>query len=120
MGFWFPPAADHHRPRGRGHGLRRRLYLPDETPAHAQPGGLSDELQPYVDRAELARFDRMGELLRAQRPIPGADLANRVAAGAEADVPGRLRLQVGLALLGGLLLLGLALLGASGSGPLGG
>jgi hypothetical protein len=89
-------------------------------PTAAQTGGLSDELQPYVDRAEMDRFDRIGELLRAQRPGPAPDLLARVAAGPAGEAPPRLRLQVALALLAGLLLLGLAALGASGSGPLGG
>lgn len=62
----------------------------------------------------------MGEMLSSQRPVPGTDFASRLAAGPEADVPGQFRLQVTLALLIGLFLLGLALLGASGSGPLGG
>jgi hypothetical protein len=85
-----------------------------------QAGGLSDELEPYVDRAEVERFDRMGELLRTQHPVPGARLPERLAAGPEADVPWMLHLQVALAVLLGLLLLGIAALGASGSGPLGG
>lgn len=85
-----------------------------------QAGGLSDELEPYVDRTEVERFDRMGELLRAQHPVPGARLAERLHAGPEADVPPRFALQAVLAVLFGLLLLGVAALGASGSGPLGG
>ena len=89
-------------------------------PTAAQAGGLSDELEPYVDRAEVERFDRMGELLRAQHPVPGARLPERLTAGPEADVPPALLPQVVLAVLFGLLLLGVAALGASGSGPLGG
>jgi hypothetical protein len=89
-------------------------------PTTGQAGGLSDELQPYVDRAEVDRFDRMGELLRAQRPTPAPGLLARVAAGPKGEAPPQLRLQVALALLAGLLLFGLAALGASGSGPLGG
>ena len=85
-----------------------------------QAGGLSDELEPYVDRTEVERFDRMGELLRAQHPVPGARLPERLTAGPEADVPPMLSLQVVLAVLFGLLLLGVAALGASGSGPVGG
>ena len=89
-------------------------------PTAAQAGGLSDELQPYVDRAEVDRFDRVGELLGAQRPTPAPGLLGRVAAGPEGDVPPRFRLRVALSLLAGLVLLGFAALGASGSGPLGG
>jgi hypothetical protein len=85
-----------------------------------QAGGLSDELEPYVDRAEVERFDRMGELLRGQRPTPRPGLLERMAAGPQGEAPSDLRVQVALALLVGLALLGLALLGASGSGPLGG
>jgi cytochrome P450 len=89
------------------------------VPDTGQAGGLSDELQPYVDVAEADAFDRMGELLRAQRPTPRDDLLTRVASGPDAQTPAQLRLQIAAALLAGLLLLGLALLGASGSGPLG-
>jgi hypothetical protein len=84
-----------------------------------QPGGLSDELDPYVDRAEVARFDRIGELLRAQEPTPASDFAARLAADGSGDTPAGLWPQVGLSLAIGLVLLVLALLGASGSGPLG-
>ena len=84
-----------------------------------QGGGLSDELEPYVDRAETEAFDRIGELLRAQRPTPTPALFTRVAAGPQGDVPPQLGLRVAVALFAGLALLGLALLGASGSGPLG-
>ena len=85
-----------------------------------QAGGFSDELDPYVDRAEVDVFNRVGELLRNQRPAPRPNVLERVAAGPEAEAPSNLRAQVALALVGGLALLGLALLGASGSGPLGG
>jgi hypothetical protein len=61
----------------------------------------------------------MGKLLRSQRPQASAAFAERLAAGPEADVPVQFRLRVAIALLAGLFLLGLALLGASGSGPLG-
>jgi hypothetical protein len=93
---------------------RRQLTNP------RQPGGLSDELQPYVDRAEEDRFDRVGQLLREQRPVPSLDFAARLAAGPEAEAPPDLGKQIAVSLLLGLALLGLALLGASGSGPLGG
>jgi hypothetical protein len=89
------------------------------VPEAGQSGGLSDELQPYVDVAEAKAFDRIGDVLRSQRPAPRGDVLTRVAAGPEAYVPPQLRLQIAAALIGGLLLLGLALLGASGSGPLG-
>jgi hypothetical protein len=88
--------------------------------AKGQAGGLSDELEPYVDRAEAKAFDRIGELLRAQRPTPAPELLTQVTAGPEGDVPPQLGLRVGLSLVAGLALLGLAALGASGSGPLGG
>jgi hypothetical protein len=89
-------------------------------PRTGQPGGLSDELDPYVDRAEAERFDRVGQLLRAQRPTPTRDLVTRLAAGPTAESPEGLWIQVVAALAIGLVLLALALLGASGSGPLGG
>jgi len=89
------------------------------VPDTSQTGGLSDELQPYVDVAETEAFDRMGDLLRSQRPAPRTGLLTGVAAGPESHAPSQLRLQIAAALLGGLALLGLALLGASGSGPLG-
>jgi hypothetical protein len=83
-----------------------------------QAGGLSDELEPYVDRAEADRFNRIGELLRAQRPDPRPGLLERVAAGPEGEAPPNLWMRVAVSLAAGLALLGLALLGASGSGPL--
>jgi hypothetical protein len=90
------------------------------VPAARQTGGFADELDPYVDRAEVGRFNRAGDLLRRQRPTPAPGLLERVAAGPQAEAPPNLRLQVAVALVGGLAILGLALLGASGSGPLGG
>jgi hypothetical protein len=68
----------------------------------------------------VERFDRVGGLLKNQRPAPSQDLLTRIAAGPSAEAPDSLWISVGLALAVGLLLLGLALLGASGSGPLGG
>jgi hypothetical protein len=85
-----------------------------------QAGGLSDELDPYVDRAEIDRFNRMGDVLRSERPTPRPGLLDRVAAGPEGEVPANLWGRVALSLFAGLALLGLALLGASGSGPFGG
>jgi hypothetical protein len=73
-----------------------------------------------VDRAEEETFNRMGELLRAQRPAPRPGLLANVATAPEAHAPTQLALRVAVALVVGLALLGLALLGASGSGPLGG
>jgi len=81
---------------------------------------LADELDPYVDRAEIDRFNRMGDVLRSERPTPRTGLLDSVLAGPEAEVPADLRGRVALSLVAGLVLLGLALLGASGSGPLGG
>lgn len=86
----------------------------------SQPGGLSDELDPYVDRAEVARFDRVGELLRGQRPTPSNGFMTRLEAGPDAEAPDWLWMHVAAALAAGLLLLTLGLIGASGSGPLGG
>jgi hypothetical protein len=88
--------------------------------AGRQAGGFSDELDPYVDRGEVDAFNRVGELLRQQRPTPPPGLLDRVVAGPQAEAPPNLRVQVALALVVGVALLGLALLGASGSGPLGG
>ena len=84
-----------------------------------QAGGLADELQPYVDKAEIDRFNRVGDLLRRQRPSPAPGLLEKVAAGPDAEAPAGLRIQVALAVLVGLLLLGIAALGSTGSGPLG-
>ena len=87
---------------------------------NGQPGGLSDELDPYVDRAEVARFDRIGDKLRRQRPMPRAGFLTRLEAGPDAAAPDWLWTQVAAALAAGLLLLVISLIGASGSGPLGG
>ena len=84
-----------------------------------QAGGLADELDPYVDRAETDRFNRTGDLLRSQRPTPRPGLLERVSAGPEAEIPSGLRVRVALALAAGLALLGLGYLGAGGSGPFG-
>ena len=89
-------------------------------PRAAQAGGLADELDPYVDRAEERSFNRMGDLLRAQRPAPRPGLLAKVTADSESQGPAQLALRVAFALVAGVALLGLALLGASGSGPLGG
>jgi hypothetical protein len=87
-------------------------------PAGRQPGGLSDELEPYVDRAEARRFDRVGELLRAARPMPSPGFLTRVTV--DTNESPQLWTRVAASLAVGLVLLALALLGASGSGPLGG
>ena len=85
-----------------------------------RPGGSPTSCSPTSTGPRSNAFDRVGELLRAQRPAPAPGLLTRVAAGPEGEAPSQLRLQVAVALLLGLLLLGLAALGASGSGPLGG
>jgi hypothetical protein len=90
------------------------------VPQKGQAGGLSDELRPYVDEAEVDTFDRFGELLRSQCPTPPPGLLERMSSEVAGHPPPQLRVQVVTALLAGLALLGLALLGASGSGPLGG
>jgi hypothetical protein len=84
-----------------------------------QPGGFSDELDPYVDRAEAKRFDRVGELLRSQRPAARHDFLAGVAGEQAERGPEGLWVQVAASLAIGLVLLLLGLLGASGSGPLG-
>jgi hypothetical protein len=89
-------------------------------PGARQPGGLSDELDPYVDRAEAPRFDRVGELLRSQQPTPREDFLSAVASNQGASGAPGLWTQVAASFAIGLVLLALALLGASGSGPLGG
>jgi hypothetical protein len=89
-------------------------------PQGRQPGGLSDELDPYVDRAETDRFDRVGQLLRSQRPAPRAGFLTGVAGEEGTRTWQGLWAQVAASLAIGLFLLLLALLGASGSGPLGG
>jgi hypothetical protein len=85
-----------------------------------QPGGFSDELDPYVDRAEADRFDRVGELLRSQGPSPRVGFLTAVAGEEAARTPHGLWALVAVSTAIGLFLLLLALLGASGSGPLGG
>ena len=89
-------------------------------PTARQAGGLADELDPYVDRAEENAFNRMGELFRTQRPAPRPGLLAKATGGPESRAPTGLAVRVAAALAAGLALLVLALLGASGSGPLGG
>jgi hypothetical protein len=87
---------------------------------------MSEELGPYVDRAEAGRLDAIAETLDHERPIPRA--AFRAALGSHladqagqriARRPERLRLAVGAYLASGFALLALAGFGLTGAGPLG-
>jgi hypothetical protein len=86
-------------------------------------GGISHELRPYVDRGEAEGIDRIGDRLEAERPHPSArfraDLKASLSSAPSSWRPRRLRLMVAAYLTSGLLLLVVAALGLSGSGPLG-
>jgi hypothetical protein len=86
---------------------------------------ISRELRSYVDRIEAESIDRVGERLMEERPIPPARFRATLRARLFelADSPGvrgprRLALAVGAYAGGGVFLLGIAALGAAGSGPL--
>ena len=91
----------------------------------SQPGGISDELMPYVDRSESEEINRVGEWLASQRPVPSpgfrAELHGRLSALADKEMgwrPRRLRL-VATAYTGcGLALMAVAAIGLAGTGPL--
>jgi hypothetical protein len=87
-----------------------------------EPGGISRELRPYVDRGEAEPIDRIGQRLQNERPVPGAGfratLGARLALAPTSWRPRRLRLTVAAYLASGLLLLALAALGLADAGPL--
>jgi hypothetical protein len=86
-------------------------------------GGISDELRPYVDRGEVEAFDRLGQRLRTERPVPRAafraELRERLSGMRMPWRPQRLRLAVAVYAASGFLLLASAGLGLTGAGPLG-
>src|SRR4051794_13539620 len=92
-----------------------------------QPGGISDELRPYVDRAEAEAFDRLGRRLEQDRPVPSpafrAELRAQMATMSEQQRPEwrprNLRLAVAAYVASGAFLLVLGALGISGAGPIG-
>ncbi|MDP9244981.1 MAG: hypothetical protein M3O77_07840 [Chloroflexota bacterium] len=88
-------------------------------------GGISDELRPYVDRAEADEIDRVAQRL-SERPIPAAPFRARLRAQlAERAIepagwrPRRLGLLVTAYAGSGLALLAVAAIGLAGTGPLG-
>lgn len=90
-----------------------------------RPGGISDELRPYVDRGEADAVDRLGERLVTERPVPRpafrAELRARLSRRTPeqpAWQPRRLRGLVTAYVGSGLLLLGVAAIGLAGAGPL--
>jgi len=91
-----------------------------------QPGGISDELQPYVDAADAEAINRVGDRLNQERPLPTAALRTELRAHlSEARIarpawqPKRLRPLVAAYLGSGVALLAIAAIGLSGAGPLG-
>jgi hypothetical protein len=96
---------------------------PERQPS--RPGGISDELRPYVDRDEAAGIDRLGERLLTERPFPRAafraELRARLRERASARPawrPRHLRRLVAAYVGSGLLLLVIAAIGLAGAGPL--
>jgi hypothetical protein len=95
-------------------------------PERPGPGGISDELRPYVDRSEAEGIDRVGERLEAARPIPRAafraELRARLGRLGTAEPrwrPRHLGRLVAAYVGSGLLLLAVAGIGLAGVGPLG-
>ena len=91
-----------------------------------RPGGISDELRPYVDRGEAEGIDRVGEVLERGRAVPAAgfraELRARLIELSSAPRtwrPGNLRAAVAAYCTSGFVLLAIAALGAGGVGPLG-
>ena len=91
----------------------------------SQPGPISEELRPYVDRAEAAGIDRMGERLRSDRPFPRAAFRAELRARLREQLGGRptwrprqLRRLVATYAGSGLVLLAIAAIGLAGAGPL--
>ena len=90
-----------------------------------QPGGVSDELRPYVNRGESDELNRVGEWLLGRRPVPSAGFRAELHGHLSALVdrkrrwrPRRLR-PVAAAYIGcGLALMAVAALGLAGAGPL--
>src|SRR5687768_16139553 len=93
-------------------------------PQAGQPGGISDELRPYVNRHESEQVNRVGEWLVSRRPVPSggfrAELHARLSALVEQERvwrPRRLGL-VATAYAGcGLALMAVAAIGLTGAGP---
>jgi hypothetical protein len=84
---------------------------------------ISDELRPYVDRAEVEGIDEIGRRLEAERPIPRAafraELQSSLVGARTPWRPRRLGFSVAAYMASGFLLLAVAALGLSGAGPLG-
>jgi hypothetical protein len=87
------------------------------------PGGISDELRPYVDRPETDGIDRVGERLEKERPVPRAafraELQSSLVASRTPWRPRRLGRAIAAYAGSGFLLLAVAALGLTGAGPLG-
>ena len=85
--------------------------------------GISEELRPYVDRGEAEAFNRLGERLEAERPVPRAafraELKGLLASKRARWRPRRLGVAVASYVGSGVLVLGVAALGLTGAGPLG-
>ena len=92
----------------------------------SQPGGISDELRPYVDRSQAEAIDEVGRRLESERPVPRAgfraELRAHLAEHGRRPATWRPR-RLGLAIAGyagsGLVLLVVAAVGLAGAGPLG-
>ena len=90
-----------------------------------EPGGVSDELRPYVNRGESEELNRVGEWLLRRRPLPSAgfraQLHGRLSALVDQERrwrPRRLRLVAAAYIGCGLGLMAVAALGLAGAGPL--
>jgi hypothetical protein len=97
-----------------------------ESSGPGPPGGISDELRPYVDSTEAEAIDLLAERLEAEPPLLSATFRGELRARlderagvANAWRPRRLRRLVAAYVGSGLLLLVVAAIGLSGAGPLG-
>ena len=97
-----------------------------EGPTHNRPN-IAAELRPYVDKPDIDGLNEVAERLLDAPPIPRAGfraelkahLVEREARGGATWRPKRLGAAIAAYAGGGMTLLALAALGATGAGPLG-
>jgi hypothetical protein len=88
------------------------------------PGGISEELRPYVDRGEASGINEIGERLSEARPVPRAGFRSELAVHLRqldeqgpAWRPAHLGRLVAAYAGSGLILLLVTAIGLAGAGP---
>ena len=90
------------------------------------PGGIADELRPYIDLPEVEAINRVGERLADARQDAPEEFRRdlRASLSARASLaghdPARVRSAVAAYVASGLVLLAIAAIGLAGVGPLAG